>query len=68
MIKFIRKYNLYSLELYDIIYVKNGYITKVCTRAKNELPKTAIQYLANATNVTNQYDTVFHREEIIYTL
>ena len=61
-IRFIREYNFYSYKMYDIIY-KSG---RAVTHRAESLPKTAQNFLANAKHKVLQYDSLFNRDEIIY--
>ena len=46
MIKFIREYTLYTLQVFDVIYTKDGKnVSKVITRTEVSLPQTARDYL-----------------------
>ena len=61
-IKFIRKYEAYRENWYDVIY----YSGKIYTFLETELPKTAREFIETATKRTEQYDKLFKRSEMIY--
>lgn len=65
MIKFIRQYKFYGSDWFDIVYTDGKYITRVRTCLLQDLPKTAQKYIAEATHVREQEDTL-HGHEIIY--
>lgn len=66
-IKFIRKY-LYSPNAheywYDIVYHSG----RISTRSESDLPDSARKYIMGATRQVSQYDRVYHREELIFSM
>lgn len=65
MIKLVREYVFYGEKYFDIVYEKDGYITKVVSVVESNLPMTAKRHIEKA-NATKQYDKIFKRDEIIY--
>lgn len=64
-IKFVRKYENYRENFYDVIY-RSG---RVYTYSEPDLPKTIINFVTNATKRTEQYDrtsTRANKWEMIY--
>ena len=64
-IKFVRKYNLYKITVYDIVY-KSG---KCLTRTEDELPKTAREFMDKAVLngwTMKQYYKLLDRDEFYY--
>ena len=59
--KFVRKYNLYGIEYYEVIY-KSG---RIVTYSRERLPKTVKAFLAGKQG-REQFDKVFNRTETIY--
>ena len=59
--KFVRKYNLYGIEYYEVIY-KSG---RIVTYSRERLPKTVKAFLAGKQG-REQFDRVFNRTETIY--
>lgn len=62
-IKFIRKYDMYRENWYDVVYHSGKIFTYV---GEENLPKTALEYVTTATKRTEQYDKLFKRSEMIY--
>lgn len=48
MIKFIREYICYNVTMFDIIYSDGQYVTRVRTVGRDDLPKTALNYMQGA--------------------
>lgn len=61
-IKFIREYKAWGGTWYDIIY-KSG---KCYTLLASDIPKTAREFIENATVRREQYDRVMKWNEVIY--
>lgn len=61
-IRFIRERTLCTWTMYDIIY-ESGRTFSCRTES---LPKTAQDFLANAKHKVLQHDSLFNRDEIIY--
>lgn len=61
-IKFVRAYNLYGGDYYDVIY-RSG---RVVTVGVDDMPKTVRAFVENAKTVRHQYDSVYKRSETIY--
>lgn len=59
--RFVRKYNLYGIEYYEVIY-KSG---RIVTYSRERLPKTIKAFLAGKEG-REQFDKVFNRTETIY--
>lgn len=62
-IRFIRERILCTWTMYDIIY-ESGRAFSCRTEG---LPKTAQDFIANAKHKVLRHDTIFNRDEIIYT-
>lgn len=65
MIKFIREYMFYGRKMFDVIYYRDGHLSRVISHREEYMPKTAQAFLAKATP-TQQYDNVYKRDTIIY--
>lgn len=61
-IKFVRKYEAYRENWYDVIY----YSGRIYTFLETGLPKTVEEFVTTAAKRTEQYDTLFKRSEMIY--
>ena len=61
-IKFIREYASYKHTWYEIIY-KSG---RIITLPDEDIPKTAREYITNATRREEQYNSIFNRHEVIH--
>lgn len=61
-IKSVREYVSYNHTWYDIIY-KSG---RIVTLPDEDIPKTARDFLANATRLEEWYNSIFKRTEIIH--
>lgn len=62
-IMFVREYLDYSIKKYDVIY-ESG---RAYTYYHRKLPKTAQDFIASAKHRVLQHDSIFNRDEIIYT-
>lgn len=62
-IKFARSYKMYNSTWYDVVYNSN----RVYTFVEEDLPSTARKFIESATGIKDQYDSIFKRNETIYT-
>jgi len=61
-IKFVRMYKMYRENWYEVVYHSG----RVCTYLEGELPSTANKFVETSTVRKQQYDKVFHRDEMLY--
>lgn len=61
-IRFVRTYNFYGIDLFDVIYASG----RVVTKAVADMPMTVQQFICKAESKTEQYDRTFKRMETIY--
>ena len=61
-IKFVRMYKMYRENWYDVMYHSG----RICTYLEGELPSTASKFVETSTIRRQQYDKVFHRDEMLY--
>lgn len=59
----IREYDFYGMEFVDILYSKDGYITRVYTMPKEEMPKTARKWMEGKVGETQK--SWFHDDRIV---
>ena len=63
-IKFVRHYQAYREDFFDVIY----YSRRCITYTLPDLPKTVVSFIERSTKCEKQFDKTFKREEFIYTL
>lgn len=61
-IKFVRKYEAYRENWYDVIYHSG----RCQTFLETDIPKTVETFVTTATKRREQYDKLFKRNEMIY--
>ena len=61
-IKFVRKYEMYRENWYDVVYHSG----RVCTYTEPEIPATVERFIESSEIREEQYDKTFHRAEMLY--
>lgn len=61
-IKFVRMYKMYREDWFDVIYHSG----RIVSYTQPTLPTTVEKFVEEATNRTEQYDTLYKRYEMIY--